>query len=160
MAFIKPLQNQFVVWRPAGDTFGGLWACCIGICNQAVENRIIVAGARKCLKSAHGLNSIVKETPMVHATHMQHDTQHEHVYCVFPLKTAFEALSPPPAPFLKNTKNILSAVTKTREILNENARVACRVACTMGVSFTMELSPWADFRHFLAPATIMRFSTA
>ena len=171
----------------------GFGACYIGICNQAVGNRIIVAGARICLKSAFGLNSIVKETSKVHATHMQHtcnthathmqhDTQHEHFHCIFPSKAAFGALSPPPAPFLKNMKKIVSAVAKTIEILNENARVACRVACvlhvccmcvacvlhvccmcvacTLDVSFTIELSPKADSRQILAPATIMRFPTA
>ena len=53
---------------------------------------------------------------------------------------------------------------------NENARVACRVACvlhvccmcvacTLDVSFTIELSPKVDSRQILAPATIMRFRT-
>ena len=103
----------------------------------------------------------MQHTCNTHATHMQHDTQHEHFHCVFPSKAAFEALSPPPAPFLKNMKKILSAVAKTIEILNENARVACRVACvlhvccmcvacTLDVSFTIELSPKADSRQILA----------
>ena len=75
----------------------------------------------------------MQHTCNTHAAHMQHDTQHEHFHCVFPSKAAFEALSPPPAPFLKNMKKILSAVAKTIEILNENARVACRVACVLHV---------------------------
>ena len=74
--------------------------------------------------NTHGTH--MEHTWNAHATRMQHDTQYEHVYSIFQVsRAAFEALSPLPTPFLKKIKKILPAVSKTKEILNENACVAC-----------------------------------